>query len=98
MNVRIKKAALPSLLLLAIACTMASGQTSMPVPKITDLFSPDETKKAGLSKLNPEEIAALNAVFFRVLVAMNSTSETHATTRRSSVSDSGDLILRTTPI
>ena len=63
------------LVLLVLSSTMVSGQTSTAVPKVTDLFSANEIKKAGLSKLNPDELAALNAAFFRVLITMNSKSE-----------------------
>ena len=63
------------LALLTLASIFASGQTPTSVPKITDLFSKDEIKKAGLSKLNADEIAALNAAIFRVVVRMNAASE-----------------------
>jgi len=44
--------------------------------KLTDLFSADEAQKAGISKLNSDELAALNAAFFRVLMQLTSGSGT----------------------
>jgi hypothetical protein len=52
-----------------------SQVTSTPNPRITDLFSGDEVKRAGLSKLSAEEIAALNASILRVFVQLNMQSD-----------------------
>jgi hypothetical protein len=65
------------LAVLLLASTSLGGQTSTALAKITDLFSQNEFKKSGLSKLNAEEIAALNAAIFRVMVKMNLGSESH---------------------
>ena len=64
---RISKLGFLSLALLALPSTVLFSQTSTNIPKLTDLFSPDEFKIAGLSKLTPEEIASLNAALFRVM-------------------------------
>src|SRR6266446_6574835 len=67
------------LLLLVLSCTLIGGQAPTNTPKITDLFTADDFRKAGLSKLSAEEIAALNAAIFRVLVKMNLQSESRST-------------------
>jgi len=71
------KISLSFLILLIVASVLVGGQTATNVPRITDLFSANDFKKAGLSKLNPDEIAALNAAIFRVLnlIRMNLESE-----------------------
>lgn len=60
-------------LLGAIVC---HAQTPSTPPKFTDLFSTDEVKKAGISKLNSDELTAHNAAFFRVLIQLTSGSDT----------------------
>jgi hypothetical protein len=87
---RTVKIGLLFLIPLMLIFRLAVGQTSTAVPKITDLFSADEMKKAGLSKLNPDEIAALNAAFFRILIQLNSDSELHTATSTASGSGSKD--------
>jgi 4-fold beta-flower domain-containing protein len=77
---------IPMMLILRLAV----GQTSTAVPKMTDLFSADEMKKAGLSKLNPDEIAALNVAFFRILIQLNSNSESHTVSSTASGNESKD--------
>jgi len=79
------------LALLTLASIFASGQTPTNVPKITDLFSAEETKKAGLSKLNADEIAALNAAIFRVVVRMNTANESPITSANPSETASKGL-------
>jgi hypothetical protein len=61
---------------LMLTSFLVPGQTQATFPKITDLFSASEVKKAGLSKLNADEIAALNAALFRVFLQLNSKSST----------------------
>jgi hypothetical protein len=62
-----------------LICTRLIAQSTAPqVPRITNLFSADEAKKAGLAKLTPEEIAALNSAFFRVFVQLNSQLNTQS--------------------
>ena len=63
-----------------LACAFVAGQTPTALPKITDLFSADEFKKSGLSKLNAHEIAALNAAIFRIAIRMNVASESRIAT------------------
>jgi len=70
--------------------TVCGAQTLSAPPKITDLFSPDEAKKAGISKLNSDELAALNAAFFRVLIQLT-TGPGSRTGTASKTSDSHDL-------
>ena len=76
---------MPFLAILMLVALIAGGQTPSSSPKITDLFSPDEIKKSGLSKLNADEIAALNAAIFRAMVRINTASDltSSATTARS---------------
>jgi hypothetical protein len=57
-------------LVLMLTATLSGGQAPTSVPRITDLFSADDFRKAGLSKLSAEEISALNTAIFRVLVKM----------------------------
>jgi hypothetical protein len=52
-----------------------SQVSSTPVLTITDLFSTDEVKRAGLSKLSSDEIAALNASILRVFVQINTQTD-----------------------
>jgi hypothetical protein len=59
------------------------------ITAVTDLFSPDEAKKAGLSKLTPDEINALNAAIFRVMVLMNTTK--HPASGSSTDAEDGDV-------
>lgn len=82
-----------TLLLIPMILTSASvlAQSSTTVPKVTDLFSADEAKKAGLSKLSPDEIAALNAAFFRVLTNLNSKSESSPAIGTMNKSNSDDV-------
>jgi 4-fold beta-flower domain-containing protein len=72
MNMRVAKFGVLFLIPMILTSAIVVGQTSTAVPRITDLFSTEETKKAGLSKLSPAEIAALNAAFFRLLTELNS--------------------------
>lgn len=44
-----------------------SKGTLTKVVKITDMFTPEEKAKAGLSKLSPSEIDSLNVAFLRVI-------------------------------
>jgi len=60
------------LVLLALTFSLNGGQTPNTVPQITDLFTEAERSRAGISKLNGGEIAALNGAIFRVLIEMNS--------------------------
>jgi hypothetical protein len=82
-----------TLLLIPMILTSASvlGQTSTGVQRITDLFSADEVKKAGLFKLSPDEIAALNAAVFRVVTELNSKSESSPAIATTNDSASDDL-------
>jgi 4-fold beta flower protein len=66
--------------LLMLTYALAGGQTLNNVPKITDLFSADEVKKSGLSKLNADEIAALNAAIVRIVLRINAANESSGTT------------------
>jgi hypothetical protein len=75
------------LALLTLASMSTGGQTPTNVLRITDLFSADETRKAGLSKLNADEIAALNAAIFLAMVRINTASE--SSTPSASTSRSG---------
>jgi hypothetical protein len=68
----------------------AKAQTSA-TPRVTDLFSVEEFRKAGLLKLSPQEMDALNAAFFRVLVEMNSKSASSPESDETKDSDSGEL-------
>lgn len=68
------------LLLLVLSVPLGVGQAPPSNPKITDLFTADEFRKAGLSKLSTDEISALNAAIFRVFVKINSPSESTAVT------------------
>ena len=88
---RILKVILPPLVAIAITAALVIGQTT-PAPRLTDLFSPDEAKKAGLAKLSPDEIAALNAAIFRVLVQMNTVSK-HSASGPSTDEEGGDVDL-----
>lgn len=63
------------LLPIMLVFTLAIGQTPTATPRITDLFSADEMKKAGLSKLTADENAALNAAIVRVMIRLNTNSE-----------------------
>lgn len=63
------------LLLLALSVALIVGQAPPSDPKITDLFTADEFRKAGLSKLSTEEITVLNTAIFRVFIQMNTQSE-----------------------
>jgi len=63
------------LLLLLLSSTLIGSQNPSQAPKITNLFTAEEFKRAGLSKLDANELAALNAAIFRVLVEMNVQSE-----------------------
>ena len=58
------------LVLLVISATLIGSQTPPGTPKITELFTFEEFKRAGLSKLSPDELSALNAAIFRVLVTI----------------------------
>jgi hypothetical protein len=60
------------LVLLALTFSLTGGQTPNAVSRITDLFTADERSKAGISKLNNGEMAALNGAIFRVFIEMNS--------------------------
>lgn len=44
-------------------------------PQLTDLFTKSEFQRAGLSKLTPEELRALNAAFFRIMVVIGQSEE-----------------------
>lgn len=79
------------LLLLVLSSALGGGQTLTNVPKITDLFSADEFRKAGLAKLSAEEIAALNAAIFRVMVKMNWQSEPRTANNVRSGTETQDL-------
>lgn len=63
------------LLLLVLSVALSVGQAPPSDPKITDLFTAEESKKAGLSRLSAEEITSLNAAIFRVFIKINSQSE-----------------------
>lgn len=81
----------PFLALLMLVSVFAGGQTPSSSPRITDLFSPDEAKKSGLSKLSSDEIAALNAAIFRVMIKINSASDSSVPSASASRSGSKDL-------
>jgi hypothetical protein len=82
------------LALFVLASALNGSQTSNSTPRITDLFSADEKRNAGLSKLTTTELSALNAAIFRVLMELNSSSETARTSGGKSTSDSSDLVPR----
>jgi hypothetical protein len=63
----------------------------MAVPRITDLFSANETKKAGLSKLNADEITALNTAVFRVLNELGEKPRSRPEINTPTGVESGDL-------
>ena len=89
---RITKFASLCIIVMILLVRIAVGQTSKVIPpKVTDLFSADETKRAGLSKLTPEEIAALNAAFFRILIQISSNSESHGAIGSVSGSSTSDM-------
>ena len=67
---RIAKLGFLLLIPFLLVSAFVAGQTSTAVPKITDLFSPEETKKAGLCKLDSDEISALNAAIFRIIIEL----------------------------
>lgn len=74
-----------------LASLFSSGQKASGPPKVTDLFSAEEKKRAGISKLSSEEVTALNEAIFRVFVDLNS-ERTSAKVRGSgSQSDGADL-------
>jgi len=79
------------LLLLVLSSAVSGGQAPTDAPKITDLFTADDFRKAGLSKLSAEEIAALNAAIFRVLIKMNLQSESRISSSASSGVETKDL-------
>jgi hypothetical protein len=57
--------------LTVVGCMVASfalGQTSRPMIRVTDLFSADETRRSGLSKLDSAEVDALNSAIVRVML------------------------------
>jgi hypothetical protein len=78
-------------LTLLMLVSVFGGQTPSTSPKITDLFSAEETKRAGLAKLNADEIAALNAAIFRAVVRINTASESSASSASASRSGSKGL-------
>ena len=84
-NIRIVALLLAMVLMLGVA----TGQT--PTSKITDLFSADEVKKAGLSKLNGDELVALNAAFLRVMARLTSSSELRTLPRATKDKSDSDL-------
>jgi hypothetical protein len=85
---RILKVTFLPLVAVAITAVLVIGQTSS-VPRLTDLFSPDEARKAGLSKLTPDEINALNDAIFRVMVQMNTSK--HTATGSSTDAEDGEV-------
>ncbi len=88
---RIAKLGFLLLIPFLLVSAFVAGQTSTAVPKITDLFSPEETKKAGLSKLDSDEISALNAAIFRVMIELGTKSESSPEVKTPSATDSNDL-------
>jgi hypothetical protein len=44
-------------------------------PAILDLLTPDEFRKAGLSKLTPEEIQSLNSSLMRIVIELGATGK-----------------------
>jgi hypothetical protein len=67
------------------------GQSPTAVPSMTDLFTPEEARKAGLSKLDANEISALNAAIFRVLIEMDAKSESRPEIKTPTKTDTDDL-------
>lgn len=78
-------------LLLALSATLIGSQTPTSAPKIIDLFTGEEFRQAGLSKLSGDELTALNAAIFRVLVKMNMQSESRNANSSKLSSDTQDL-------
>ena len=60
-----KKVTVAALLIGVLACFAQSSKTS-----VTGLLTQDEFRRAGLSKLTPQEIQSLDAALFRVLTAL----------------------------
>jgi hypothetical protein len=80
-----------SLISILLVSAFVAGQTSTAMPRITDLFSIDETKKAGLSKLNADEITALNTAIFRVLNELVEKPQSRPEIKPPTANDSDDL-------
>lgn len=59
-----------------LGATVCGAQTTSVSAKVTDLFSADEVKNTGISKLSLNEVTALNAAFFRVFGILTSVSVT----------------------
>jgi len=71
----------------------AQPPTETRVPKITDLLTAEETKRAGLSKLTPDEISALNGALLRVLVELTTRVQKPEASPTRSAAVSDDLAL-----
>jgi len=84
---RIIRALIPVLATAILFAPVVKGQDATSISRVTDLFSADEFKKAGLSKLTPAELNALNAAFFRVVVELNSKSASSISRSHSSNDD-----------
>lgn len=77
---------------MAYAFGASGGQISGSAPpRITDLFSGEEAKKAGLSKLSPDEITALNAAIFRVMIQIVSKSTSDSPDAKGREYETGDV-------
>lgn len=62
-----------ALLLVVTPRVVQAHQSSQtPTPRITDLLTEQEKQSSGLSRLSPNELAALNAALFRVLLQLQS--------------------------
>lgn len=88
---KIVKSGVLLLIPILLVSAFVSGQSPTTVPSMTDLFTPEETRKAGLSKLDADEISALNAAIFRVMIEMNTKSESSPEVKTPGTTDTDDL-------
>jgi hypothetical protein len=88
---KIVKCGVLLLIPILLVSAFVSGQSPTAVPSMTDLFTPEETRKAGLSKLDANEISALNAAIFRVLIAVDTKSESRSGIKTPGATDTDDL-------
>ncbi|HEV2349528.1 MAG TPA: hypothetical protein VG028_06735 [Terriglobia bacterium] len=70
---------------------LAAPQTEAPPLKITDLFTQQERRNAGLSKLDSSELAALNAALARILLQFDSELSTRDSPTLPQSNDEVDL-------